>query len=98
MSPWQPRFNDWAFNLDRGRKELAARWDAIPDDADIVVTHGPAYGFGDLTVDGLRWDASCCYSGSVRYGPAFTYAASCMKATAYTKPISERQSLRERLQ
>jgi Icc-related predicted phosphoesterase len=54
MSPWQPRFNDWAFNLDRGSKELAARWDAIPAHTDIVVTHGPAYGFGDLTVDGLR--------------------------------------------
>jgi Icc-related predicted phosphoesterase len=52
MSPWQPRFNDWAFNLDRGSTELAAKWEAIPNDTDIVVTHGPPYGFGDLTADG----------------------------------------------
>lgn len=45
-SPWQPRFFDWAFNLSRG-PELAAKWAAIPDDLDVLVTHGPPHGFGD---------------------------------------------------
>lgn len=41
-SPWQPRFYDWAFNLDRG-EPLRQRWAMIPDDTDILVTHGPPY-------------------------------------------------------
>lgn len=45
-SPWQPRFFDWAFNLDRGAA-LAEKWDMIPNDTDILVTHGPAFGILD---------------------------------------------------
>ena len=45
-SPWQPWFNDWAFNLQRG-PEIKAKWDQIPDDVQILVTHGPALGHGD---------------------------------------------------
>lgn len=47
-SPWQPRYRDWAFNLDRGAP-IAAKWDRIPDDTDVLVTHGPPRGFGDTT-------------------------------------------------
>ena len=50
-SPWQPEFFDWAFNLPRG-PELAAVWAKIPDDTDVLVTHGPPRGFGDTTYDG----------------------------------------------
>lgn len=39
-SPWQPEFCNWAFNLPRGRM-LAHKWEEIPDDTDILVTHGP---------------------------------------------------------
>lgn len=39
-SPWQPYFFDWAFNLQRGA-ELREKWDAIPLDTDVLVTHGP---------------------------------------------------------
>jgi len=39
-SPWTPEFNDWAFNLPRG-KELQKKWSKIPDDTDILVSHGP---------------------------------------------------------
>lgn len=39
-SPWQPRFYDWAFNLMRGA-ELAEKWKLIPNDIDILITHGP---------------------------------------------------------
>ncbi len=45
-SPWQPRFYDWAFNLMRG-KELAEKWKLIPDDVDILITHGPPNGILD---------------------------------------------------
>lgn len=45
-SPWQPRFFDWAFNLNRGA-ELAEKWKLIPLDADILITHGPPNGILD---------------------------------------------------
>jgi predicted phosphohydrolase len=45
-SPWQPAFNDWAFNLPRGAP-LAEKWARIPEGLDVLVTHGPPAGFGD---------------------------------------------------
>ena len=39
-SPWQPEFNNWAFNLKRGN-ELAEKWAMIPEGTDILITHGP---------------------------------------------------------
>jgi predicted phosphohydrolase len=39
-SPWQPWFYDWAFNLPRG-PEIRAKWELIPPDTDILITHGP---------------------------------------------------------
>lgn len=45
-SPWTPWFNDWAFNLPRG-KLIRAKWDLIPEGIDILVTHGPPQGQGD---------------------------------------------------
>ncbi len=52
-SPWQPEFFNWAFNLPRNGEELKAKWDAIPDNTDILVTHGPAWGMLD-DVEGRR--------------------------------------------
>ncbi|MGA1870330.1 MAG: metallophosphatase domain-containing protein [bacterium] len=49
-SPWQPWFFDWAFNLQRGR-QIKEKWDLIPDDTDVLITHGPPFGILD-TVDG----------------------------------------------
>jgi len=45
-SPWQPEFNDWAFNLPRG-EPLARVWSKIPRGIDVLVTHGPPAGVGD---------------------------------------------------
>lgn len=45
-APWQPRFFDWAFNLNRGA-ELAAKWKLIPNDVDVLITHGPPFGVLD---------------------------------------------------
>lgn len=47
-SPWQPAYNDWAFNLERGAA-LKEKWDAIDPDTDILVTHGPPLGYGDTS-------------------------------------------------
>lgn len=47
-SPWQPRFFDWAFNLDRG-EPLARIWAKVPQGIDILVTHGPPMGILDRT-------------------------------------------------
>jgi predicted phosphodiesterase len=45
-SPWQPEFNQWAFNLPRG-PALAEKWRAIPVGLDLLITHGPPSGLGD---------------------------------------------------
>lgn len=47
-SPWQPEFYNWAFNLPRMGEELNRKWNTIPEDTDILITHGPPNGFGDL--------------------------------------------------
>jgi Icc-related predicted phosphoesterase len=47
-SPWTPEFCDWHFMLPRGAK-LKEKWDLIPDDTDILITHGPAWGILDFT-------------------------------------------------
>jgi Icc-related predicted phosphoesterase len=46
-SPWTPTFYDWHFMRDRG-PAIRAEWEKIPEDSDVVITHGPAYGHGDL--------------------------------------------------
>lgn len=46
-SPWQPEFFRWAFNLARG-PALRERWDRIPVDLGVLITHGPPRGIGDL--------------------------------------------------
>jgi Icc-related predicted phosphoesterase len=45
-SPHQPRFYNWAFNKDRGA-DIKQYWDKIPDDTDVLITHGPPYGICD---------------------------------------------------
>lgn len=45
-SPWQPFFMSWAFNLPPGSK-LKAKWDMIPNDTDVLITHGPPMGQRD---------------------------------------------------
>ena len=50
-SPWQPEFFNWAYNLPRGAA-IDAKWQRIPAGLDVLVTHGPPYGFGDRVYDG----------------------------------------------
>lgn len=55
-SPWQPAYNDWAFNLPRG-PALAAVWQQIPTGLDVLITHGPPEGIGDAS--GMDERAGC---------------------------------------
>jgi predicted phosphohydrolase len=48
MSPWQPEFCNWAFNLPRG-EDLREVWAKIPEGIDVLVTHGPPMGILDFT-------------------------------------------------
>ena len=41
-SPWQPWFHNWAFNVERGPK-IAKIWENIPEDTDVLITHGPPH-------------------------------------------------------
>lgn len=51
-SPWTPFFHDWAFNLARG-EEIARKWNLIPDDINVLITHGPPHGILDMTKRGI---------------------------------------------
>ncbi|MCI0601738.1 metallophosphatase domain-containing protein [bacterium] len=50
-TPWQPWFYDWAFNL-RTEEELRQKFQLIPPDTDILLSHGPPKGILDRTVRG----------------------------------------------
>lgn len=48
-SPWQPEFCNWAFNLPRNGNRLKDKWEMIPEDTDILLTHGPPYSVLDTS-------------------------------------------------
>lgn len=58
-SPYSPSFNNWAFNV--ARHKLGEYWKEIPDDTDILITHGPPAGVLDLTIneDGHPFQCGC---------------------------------------
>ncbi len=68
-SPWQPWFFDWAFNLQRG-PEIKKKWDLIPKDTDVLITHGPPLGFGDTTVRGEQVGCRDLLDAVIRIRPA----------------------------
>lgn len=43
ITPW---FYDWAWNRERG-EDIKKHWDRIPDDVNILVTHGPPFNILD---------------------------------------------------
>lgn len=60
-SPWTPWFfgEHWSFNFPRSENDLARKhmqdtWAKIPDDTDVLVTHGPPYGIRDLAPGNRR--------------------------------------------
>lgn len=52
-SPWQPWFFDWAFNLPRG-EPLREVWAKIPEDTQVLLTHGPPHQILDWTTRGVH--------------------------------------------
>jgi len=48
-SPWTPAFNNWAFNVERDSDAIEEKWNQIPDDTDVLITHGPPLGILDYT-------------------------------------------------
>ena len=69
-SPWQPRFHDWAFNVDRGAA-IAQKWDMIPDDVDVLITHGPPFGILDDTIQGQRVGCEDLYMKVTKLKPKY---------------------------
>jgi Icc-related predicted phosphoesterase len=54
-SPWTPWFRDWEYNLPRNDDSASiAKWAEIPDDTQILVTHGPPFGKLDANFAGER--------------------------------------------
>ncbi len=49
-SPITPWFfgETWAFNEQRGPNKIGKVWEQIPEGTDIVITHGPPFGYGDF--------------------------------------------------
>lgn len=46
-SPITPFFHNWAFN--RWPNEIKPHWDMIPEEVDVLITHGPPKGILDYT-------------------------------------------------
>lgn len=68
-SPVQPEFYNWAFNRQRG-STIRAHWDKIPDDTDVLVTHGPPFGRLDVSGHGnMRVGCRDLYEAILRVRP-----------------------------
>lgn len=50
-SPWHAVGSHWAFTIARG-KESKQKWDKIPNNTDILITHTPPYSILDMTSRG----------------------------------------------
>lgn len=90
-SPWQPEFNNWSFGLPRDSIKLQDRWDNIPDNADIVITHGPVNDILDECVDGFRAGCKLLYKRIVQIKPELfvsghihhSYGMHCFNGTTF---------------
>lgn len=67
-SPYQPEFMNWAFNLPRG-EPLKRHWDMIPEGTDVLITHGPPHGIGDLVPRGEKVGCEALRDAVVRVKP-----------------------------
>lgn len=55
-SPWTPWFWDWAYNLPKldsisGYSEAYKYWNQIPENTEVLLTHGPPHGLLDVSSD-----------------------------------------------
>lgn len=52
-SPCTPTYHEcWAFMKDRDI--IHSQWDLIPNETDVLITHGPPLGRGDYAISGVR--------------------------------------------
>jgi Icc-related predicted phosphoesterase len=51
-SPVTPFYHNWAFNRYPGN-DICKHWKVIPEDINILITHGPPAGILDITVRGI---------------------------------------------
>lgn len=51
-SPYTPAYNNWAFNLND--RELYNNWIKVPNNTDVLITHGPPYGILDKNLSGVN--------------------------------------------
>lgn len=52
--PWCPRLGRWAFYADDRR--LRAHYEAVPENLDILISHSPPHGYGDLIPKGTKFN------------------------------------------
>lgn len=57
-SPATPWFMDWEWNYQRG-KDIGAVWDLIPENTNVLITHGPPYGILDSVQEQIRGPQGC---------------------------------------
>lgn len=52
-SPWQLWFHNWAFNAPeyQGEEFLEKKYSLIPNDTDVIITHGPPKEYGDQSLE-----------------------------------------------
>lgn len=76
-SPWTLKFRGMnpdcmAFTCDT-EEELAEKWALIPDDIDILITHGPPYGIFDKSIDGKKCGSQSLYDRIKKIRPKFHF-------------------------
>jgi Icc-related predicted phosphoesterase len=69
-TPWVPHMPGWVFTAPKsyGGDFLTERFAEIPEGIDILVTHAPPMGFGDMTLDGRR-EGSEALLHAIHYKP-----------------------------
>lgn len=51
-APWSLSYGEWSFQEDSF--SIGKHWQKIPEDTDILITHGPPYGLGDRVLEGYN--------------------------------------------
>lgn len=68
-SPWTPEFNGWSFM--KKREKINKVWENLPEDIDILVTHGPPKGILDLNGDIIPVGDSALFKRVMKIQPKF---------------------------
>lgn len=53
LSPYQPEFCNWAFNVPHESPRMFEIWSKIPNNVDVLITHGPPKNILDGTYNGI---------------------------------------------